>query len=91
MKKKKIPKFKNIAEEAKFWDTHDVTDYLGEMKFVDVEFVPRVKKEKVLTIRIESKLKDDAEKIARHHGLSLSSLMRMWFIEKLREYAKRSR
>ena len=28
MRPKRILKFKNYAEEAKFWDTHDVTDYL---------------------------------------------------------------
>ena len=33
MRPKRILKFKNYAEEANFWDTHDVTDYLPEMKF----------------------------------------------------------
>ena len=28
----KIPKFRNEAEEARFWDTHDTTDYLDEPK-----------------------------------------------------------
>jgi len=40
-----IPKFKSYAQEAAFWDSHDVTDYLDEMKFVDIEFLPRKKKE----------------------------------------------
>lgn len=31
-KKSKIPKFKNEEEEAKFWDTHSVTDFLDEFK-----------------------------------------------------------
>jgi len=26
----KLPKFKSIEEERKFWDTHDVFDVLGE-------------------------------------------------------------
>ena len=85
MKKNKIPKFKNYVEEANFWDTHDVTDYLDEMKFTDVEFVPRQKKEQTVTIRIESKLKNKMENVARNSGVNLSTLARMWLIEKLRQ------
>ena len=44
MKPKKIPEFASLADEAEFWDTHDVTDYLGSMKFADVEFAPKQKK-----------------------------------------------
>ena len=85
MKKNKIPKFKNYVEEANFWDTHDVTDYLDEMKFTDVEFVPCQKKEETVTIRIESKLKNKMENVARNSGVNLSTLARMWLIEKLRQ------
>ena len=56
---KKIPKFKNYKEEARFWDTHDISDYIDEMKFVDVEFIPRQKREESMTIRIEPELKKD--------------------------------
>lgn len=81
----RIPKFKNIAEEAKFWDTHDVTDYLSEMELVDIEFLPRQKKEEAITIRIEPKLKSRLEKLARSYGINLSALARMWIIEKFRQ------
>jgi len=30
----KIPKFKSDEEAAKFWDTHDSTDYLDELKVI---------------------------------------------------------
>lgn len=85
MKTKIIPKFKNYAEEARFWDTHDATDYLGEMKLEDIEFLPRKKKEESVTFRIESKVKDRLEKIAHHKGVNVSSLTRMWILEKLRQ------
>lgn len=89
MKTKKIPKFKNYAEEAKFWDTHDVTDYLQEMEFADVEFAPRQKRAQMVAIRMEPKLKQQIEKIARYNGVTLSALTRMWLIEKLRLVAKK--
>ncbi|MEK7497741.1 MAG: CopG family antitoxin [Patescibacteria group bacterium] len=85
--KNKIPKFGNLAEEAKFWDTHDVTDYLNEMKLVDVEFLPRQKKEDTVTIRIESKLKNRLDNLAASYGVNLSTLTRMWIVEKLRQVA----
>jgi hypothetical protein len=34
--KSRIPEFKSREEEAAFWDTHDFTDYLDEMKPVKV-------------------------------------------------------
>lgn len=89
MKTKKIPKFKNYAEEAKFWDTHDVTDYLQALEFADVEFMPRHKREQMVTIRMEPRLKQQIEKIARYNGVTLSALTRMWLIEKLRHAAKK--
>lgn len=36
----KLPKFKNDAEMAEFWDTHSFTDYEGEFEVADdVRFV----------------------------------------------------
>lgn len=84
-KVKKIPKFKTIAEEARFWDTHDVSDYLAEMKEVQVSFDPLAPKEETLTIRIQSALKKRLEKIAKSYGINLSTLLRIWFIDKAKE------
>lgn len=82
---KKIPQFKTVAEEARFWDTHDVTDYLPEMREVKVAFDPKAPKEETLTVRVQSKLKKRLDKIARSYGVNLSTLLRIWFIDKLRE------
>lgn len=84
-KVKKIPKFKTIAEEARFWDTHDITDYLPEMKEVKVSFDPQAPKEETLTIRVQSSLKRKLEKIAKSYGVNLSTLTRIWFIDKVKE------
>lgn len=40
MKKKKIPKFKTEEEEARFWETHSLTDYVDELEEVELEWVP---------------------------------------------------
>jgi len=35
--KEPIPEFKTIQEEAEFWHTHDVGEYLNDFKRIDVE------------------------------------------------------
>ncbi len=86
MKKKlKIPNFRTIQEEADFWDTHSFADYWDQMEDVQIEFINDTEKEELVTIRMNSKLKDQLRMVSRNQGLSVSSLARMWFIEKLRQ------
>ena len=35
---RRIPDFATRAEEAAWWDTHDITDYLDELEPVTVRF-----------------------------------------------------
>ncbi|MBM4402572.1 MAG: hypothetical protein FJ044_04990, partial [Candidatus Cloacimonetes bacterium] len=74
--KQKIPKFKNIQEEAKFWDTHDVTDFLSEMHDVKVVFAEPSPKEETITIRVQPAVKATLRGIASSKGLNLSTLAR---------------
>jgi predicted DNA binding CopG/RHH family protein len=86
---KKIPNFKTITEEAKFWDTHDVSDYLSEMKDVKVSFNLLAPKGETLTIRLQSNLKRKLENLAKYYGVNISTLARIWFIDKLQETKSR--
>jgi hypothetical protein len=88
-KVKKIPLFKDLTEEARFWDTHDVTDYLDEMGFEDVNFLPQQPKDEILTIRLEKKLKNLLVKKAKRIGINPSSLTRAWIVEKFLEENKK--
>ena len=85
MKKKisKIPKFKNLEEEAKFWDTHSFTDFEDELEEVDLMFDLEKEKTNTLVVRVQKKFKESLEKIAMKKGLNVSTLARMWLIEKL--------
>lgn len=80
-----IPKFKNYKDEAEFWDTHDITDFLPEMKKIKVEYKPRVFKEESIVVRVQPKLKKRLEVMAENQGLNLSTMLRMWFVERLRK------
>lgn len=79
-----IPKFKNLREEADFWDKNDVTDFIPEMKEVKVEFEPKILKEENIVIRVQPRMKKRLEMIAENEGLTLSTMLRMWFVERLR-------
>ncbi len=45
--KPRIPEFASREEEAKFWDTHDIADYQGELKTTQARFARRLSGEKV--------------------------------------------
>lgn len=79
----KIPKFKNLEEEANFWDTHSFADYWDEFKVVDLVIDLQKPKEETLILRLQKEVKNKLEKVAKSKGLSVSSLARIWLMEKL--------
>lgn len=85
MKKKKsrIPDFKTYEEEAHFWDTHDITDFEDETEDVEIVFELDKPRNEMLVLRLQKNIKDKLERIARNHGLNVSTLARMWLMEKL--------
>lgn len=84
-RKSRIPKFKTIEEEARFWDTHSFADYWDELEDVEVVVELDKPRDETMILRVQKDVKDKIEKVARSKGLNLSTLARMWLIEKLRE------
>ena len=88
MKKKKFkwPNFDKMTyeEEANWWDTHDLGEIWGELEDVEVVFDLKKPRDETVVVRLQKELKEKMEKIARNRGLNISTLARMWFIEKLR-------
>jgi len=80
-----IPRFSSIQEEAKFWDTHDATDYFDQMKDVKAKFILKSPKDESVTIRLQPEIKRRLVKTAKKWGVSSSTLLRMWTVEKLRQ------
>lgn len=87
MKKKKIiPKFKNFKEEAEFWDFHSAADYLDGTENAPIVFEVRDKpRDETLILRLQKDVKTKLEEKAREKGLNISTLARMWLIEKLNQ------
>lgn len=84
---KKIPTFKNLKDEAKFWDSHDVGDLMDGLKVAKGVYKPSGKTKTTMTIRLDPGLKREIDKVAKNYDISSSSLVRMWMVERLRTFA----
>ncbi len=84
----RIPDFKTREEEAAFWDTHDVTDYLDEMRPVKVRFAKNLSAG--LTVRLDPTDREALGEAAAEQGVGPSTLVRMWVKERLRQRAGRA-
>ncbi|MEI8067996.1 MAG: CopG family antitoxin [Candidatus Shapirobacteria bacterium] len=87
--KNEIPKFKSIQEEADFWDRNDVTDFMPKMKEVKTKYSPKILKEENIVIRVQPKMKKKLETMAENSGLTLSTMLRMWFVDRLNQNTHR--
>lgn len=87
MKKlKKIPVFKNEDEEAKFWDTHDFTDYYDVKKAILSPSFPNLKlSTKSITIRVTESLLNTLKELANKRDVPYQSLVKMFLAEKVKE------
>lgn len=81
--RKKIPDFKNMEEEVRFWDTHDITDSWEGDKRVKVEFSRNL--EHTIGVRLDDKTIDKLEEVSNKRGVGPSTLARMWILEKLNQ------
>jgi hypothetical protein len=77
--KKRIPKFKSIEEERKFWATHSILDYPDQIKPAYLEFP----KPKHLLIQIKSPQLSLIREIAFRKGISASILIKKWIEDRL--------
>jgi hypothetical protein len=82
-KARRVPEFASRAEEAAFWDTHDVTDYLDELKPVKVRFAKKLSEG--ITIRLTPAMLERLQAEAQRKGVGPSTLARMWIVEHLNE------
>jgi predicted DNA binding CopG/RHH family protein len=80
--KSRIPEFKSVEEEARFWDTHDTTDFEDEFKPVRVRFAKNLSHG--LTIRLDPETLDQLRKEASEKGIGPTTLVRMLVREHLR-------
>lgn len=77
----KIPDFAGRKEMAKFWDTHDITDYLHEVEPAKVRFAKNLSEG--ITIRLDTATLRKVRQKAHAKGIGPTTLIRMWIYEHL--------
>ena len=80
-KRSKIPQFTNRQEEAKFWESHSVSDFIDEFKPVNARFAKNLSEG--LHIRLNSQTLHTLREKARDKGIGPTTLVRMWILEQL--------
>ena len=81
MKNPKIPQTDSIDELAKFWDTHDLTDFQDELEEVTE---PVFERRTTLSIHLESEDAEAIKRIAQAKGVGSDQLVREWILERVR-------
>ena len=81
--KKKIPKFKSEAEERRFWQQHDSSEYLD---WTDAEEVilPRLKPStRKISIRLPESMIEELKVLANKRDVPYQSLLKIFLSERI--------
>jgi hypothetical protein len=83
MKTLRLPDTDSIDELARFWDTHDLTDFEDQLDEI-AEPVFRYG-QKGINVPLAPDEIEAAERVARSEGSDLAGLLHGWIVEKLNE------
>ena len=76
----KIPQTDSIQELAKFWDSHDLTDFEGQLEEVKE---PVFERDALVEIRLQSVEIEAVKQVAKEKGINHAELIREWVLEKI--------
>ncbi len=82
MSNERIPNTDSIEELARFWDTHDVTDFADELEEVPEPVFLRAG-QTAITIHLGPEDADAVGRLARSRGLAQAALIREWVLERI--------
>jgi len=80
MKTTKLPKTDSIQQLAKFWQTHDLTDFEDELEEVKE---PVFSRNDAIQVRLPVRDANAVRRLAESQGISQTELVRQWILEKL--------
>jgi predicted DNA binding CopG/RHH family protein len=75
-----IPQTDSIQELARFWDTHDLTDFEDQLEEVSE---PVFEREAVVKIQLEPDEIEALNESAKARGVGSADLIREWVLEKI--------
>jgi predicted DNA binding CopG/RHH family protein len=80
---KPIPRFKTEAEERKFWETHDSTDYIDWSEARSARFPNLKPSTQAISLRLPLSLLEQIKIEAHRHDVPYQSLIKVWLAEKV--------
>ena len=80
MTRRRLPQTDSIEELARFWDTHDLTEFEDELEEVQE---PVFERAPVLHVRLEPDEYAAVRRMAEARGLAYSELIHEWVAEKV--------
>ena len=81
-KPKPLPKFRSEAEERRFWETHDSSDYVDWSKAERVR-LPNLKPSTTsISLRLPVSLLDRIKVAANKRDVAYQSLIKTWLADK---------
>ena len=80
---KPVPRFRNEAEERKFWESHDTADYFDLSKAQRARF-PNLKLSTTsISLRLPQHVLDRIKVAANKRDVPYQSLIKVWLSERL--------
>ena len=87
--KKKIPKFKSEAEERRFWQKHDSSEYI-DWKDAKEVVLPNLKPStRKISIRLPESMIEELKVLANKHDVPYQSFIKIMLKEKIDEELKK--
>jgi predicted DNA binding CopG/RHH family protein len=80
---KRIPKFRNEAEERKFWETHDTEGLVDWSTAQRVRFPNLKPSTKSISLRLPLSLLEQIKVEANKRDVPYQSLIKVWLAEKV--------
>ena len=81
--KKKIPKFKNEAEERLFWQQHDSSDYINWSDAEEVVFSRLKPTTRTISIRLPETMIEELKLLANKRDVPYQSLLKIFLSERI--------
>ena len=90
IKRQRPPNTDSIAELARFWDAHDLTDFEDDLEEADEPVFVRTKG-RSLSINLQPAEVEHLKRIARSKGVNETTIVRQWVLERLHRASRGGR
>jgi predicted DNA binding CopG/RHH family protein len=81
--KKKIPNFKNEAEERRFWQIHDSADFMDWSNAGTPSFPKLKPSTQTISLRLPEPLLDDLKRLANKRDVPYQSLLKTFLADRI--------